>query len=417
MGSAGLQGCGINTDAAAPDTSFNLTFMVFDNNMPAASATFTKTITVISPCTPTQVFCRGMVPACGEGPCSLRQRSGEAAETDTDFAADVSRLPAGSVRTMPHGLEVMAVCSAPLPVVLPVCSQDDRAIGCLARAPPRTTVLQQLVSNCTLVDAGAGNCTLCSEAALQRRACAASVQNFAYVAANGRSLQNVSVTLTEAVGQVHTAFAADVSGLQQADVAAFMGYSAANGSLAAAMSSVAWAALPLHCGSSSAGAVVGAVEHTDVAVAVTVNQTAMPTWPSTQAALHFNATLTLGIALRGRDAEDVHDAVPRGAAHACLVALAQGALNATSLSQALATLQGAEQRTNVTAWQSRAATAAAGDLACTPPGEDAVQQLWLEASTKALAVDMQLLDIQVCTVLAAPPLLRVGINHVLAVAM
>ena len=399
---AGLQGCGIQSQTALPGASFNLTFMVFDNSMPAASATFTKTISIISPCAPGKVFCRGMAPLCGEGPCSLRQRADSAAPAEPEFAIDISQLPAGSARYTPDGVEVMAVCGAPLPVVLPVCRQADSALGCLARAAPRTAVLQQRVRACSLQDAESGNCTLCSAAALRRRMCSASEQHFAYENKAGSNLQAVAVTVTEAVGRLRAAFEVAASGLNGTSAANFANYSAAHGPLAAAMSAAAWTAIPESCGAGTAGAAVGFMQHTDLALSVTVDETAPARFSGGSAELRVNATLTLGVALRGRPAAEVHSAAPAGAAHACLAGMATGALNASSINAALAALHGsAPQPVRVTSWQALGTEPidSSNASACTDLGAEELQELWLEASSDALAAEMELLDIQVRSLL------------------
>lgn len=70
--SKGLQGCGIDTENAHLGTSFNVSFVVFDSHRPAASASIFRTITVISPCSGTEIYCPDRAVQCASVPCALR---------------------------------------------------------------------------------------------------------------------------------------------------------------------------------------------------------------------------------------------------------------------------------------------------------------------------------------------------------
>lgn len=58
--SKGIQGCGVDTAAAKIGTAFNVTFSVWDTQMPAQRSSATRFLQVISPCSATDTYCPGL---------------------------------------------------------------------------------------------------------------------------------------------------------------------------------------------------------------------------------------------------------------------------------------------------------------------------------------------------------------------
>ena len=79
----GLAGCGVDTEQAPIGTSFNLSFTVFDSSRPSASASILRTVTVISPCPASEVYCPDRAVECAATPCDLRE---EVLEAEPQYA-------------------------------------------------------------------------------------------------------------------------------------------------------------------------------------------------------------------------------------------------------------------------------------------------------------------------------------------
>jgi hypothetical protein len=398
----GLQGCGVATGTAGVGSQFNVTFVVFDSNMPAASAMYTKTISVISPCTFSQVFCPNKVPVCGAGPCLLRTQPELTTPVAPPAVIDTSHLPAGSWQATASGIEVRAVCGCAPPISLAVCAADDARPGCFVRAQNTSAVLaQQDVDSCAAKDAESGACALCTAATLQRRTCRASSQRFEYLAArSGGALQRVHVTVTERVAQASGNFTVTLPMLAAANATVFAGGAAADSYLAAAVQSAARRHMLTQTGSAGACAFPIADTLAGAALCVVSNVSSVSAAVN-QSAVSLQLTLALGAALGGSSADQVHAAVPADTAQTCLVHALEEGLNTSSIAAALADL-GSNQ--NISAWLSTTGGSGGGGVGsgvqsspgrCNAVSKEQAQELWLEATTDALQTGMLLLEVQV----------------------
>jgi hypothetical protein len=111
--------------------------VVFDDSMPAASASITRKVTVVSPCPPHQIYCPGTSIACASTPCGSRDSI-----TNTSVVIMAPQLhisPAFSVtgsgviiRTdgeLGVSLEVDAICNRPELIPVDICLQEGGLKG------------------------------------------------------------------------------------------------------------------------------------------------------------------------------------------------------------------------------------------------------------------------------------------------
>lgn len=200
---AGLQGCGINSGSAPVGTAWELPFVVFDTHMPAAQASLTKTISLISPCPSFKdIHCPGAAAPCGPTPCDLRDPA-PAAEADIpppEIYVNTSLLVPGvdlifSGDGENRTLTVLAPCSREGALPLPACVDDastepsrtSSAPGMQCAIVVRTGVTlyepPRLVATsfgCESPTTTSGACSECSTAALLAGDCVPSLAPYAF---------------------------------------------------------------------------------------------------------------------------------------------------------------------------------------------------------------------------------------------
>ena len=196
---------------AAVGTTFTIPFTVFDRSMPALSATISRTVTVAYPCAPGQVFCPAQATMCGPEPCALRAQLTSAA--DPPFAAPGIAVSAGDasatlVTTVGATINVSAICGVQSAFEFAMCGTQthpslQHSCNLVAQADARLGTLPRVALSSAAVrcpDSAAATCTACTTAAVQKGACRASYQRFAYqvVDANKKVGDEVTVDVTVA---------------------------------------------------------------------------------------------------------------------------------------------------------------------------------------------------------------------------
>lgn len=129
----GLLGCGVDTKNAPIGTTFSVTFVVFDSHRPAASASITRTVTVISPCLMSQIYCADRAVQCASVPCETRDAVDEVAILEPpEISLNLADVPSDSLQSSmsPDGirrLELWTLCGKPPPVDFSsVCGADNQ---------------------------------------------------------------------------------------------------------------------------------------------------------------------------------------------------------------------------------------------------------------------------------------------------
>lgn len=205
----GLSGCGIDTVNAPVGTSFNLTFVVFDSHRPAATASISRTILVISPCSSTEIYCPHRAVICAAIPCFLRAEVEEPVEAfvPPELVLNTSTLPDGLYEVVDArpgsvmGLHVWTLCGYMSPLdftnicgaanqrdvlqnMLPDCGTNQRDECSLTvlrgetSAPrPSASVIREHGSVCTSAGQDCG--AVCSFRALAAGTCPPSQQPYA----------------------------------------------------------------------------------------------------------------------------------------------------------------------------------------------------------------------------------------------
>lgn len=177
-------------------STFKLPFTVFDRNTPAASASITKTITVVSPCEDGLIFCLGAAQPCASSSCALRANfeadgpAGLAAPQLALAAADLLAPVLSMTSETESGvaeITVHTVCSSALPISLAVCghkSSSASALRCDLLALPAEGSKEQPVLTlttpepCPFEETPDGTCTRCSLASIEAGSCTASSHTF-----------------------------------------------------------------------------------------------------------------------------------------------------------------------------------------------------------------------------------------------
>ena len=408
---AGLQGCDIATATSRVGTSFNLTFIVFDSHMPAALASLTKSITVISPCSPTQTFCPGSAPVCGAGPCSLRGASAAVTSPTPVATANFTNLPEGSVApsdgssgsagssgsgsgsidgtgAQVPSARVRAVCGCQPPALLYACSHTDAAPGCIVRADNTSSVLvQQDIASCPLSAQKAGTCAACPLSALARGSCGASEQTMTFVTRSNVTVARLGVVVTEQLSQAAANVTLTVPTSTSFNASAFATGSAAQAALAAAVQSAAWQFAAAHCS-------LGSISFQSSAALCVQAQLMSATSGVTVTTLSVAFNSTLGITAADVGANATSLAALQQDAASCLKAVYTSGLNSTAVNAGLSKVGSAVK---LRSWYfgngTGNATAEVNAQAsrCGNVSQAEAQQQWLEASTVALQTDMILL--------------------------
>ena len=212
----GLLGCGIPTASSPVGATFTVTFHAFNPAAPGRSATATRAVTVVSPCTPGEVHCPD-VPEhpCGSTPCSARRLLLAQADLAALETADEALLPprvrfsaamipefvkltADPQHPWPQAtLSVSVPCSTPAPFPMELCTDESTGNSCgvVAEVLQAGVVLEpqtplQLYRSagvrpdraCSAVSIAGGTCTLCSAPAIAAGLCVAGWHELTYTA-------------------------------------------------------------------------------------------------------------------------------------------------------------------------------------------------------------------------------------------
>ena len=229
----GLAGCGVDTNAPV-GTSFNITFTVFDSHRPSATASLVRKYTIVSPCSPGEVYCPELTTQCGTAPCTLRAVSDSLNAVDQvpapDIQIDLSRAPVNSVhfdatlsgrtdtsvglREHAGTLRVYGVCGKRMPVnAASVCGTSssktcgDGIARCPLRlqalAPDQDSTPEPVVSFSRTVAgpcrAGFEGCTECSLPSIAAGLCEPSTQAFVAHATDSSGQEGAGILLEATV--------------------------------------------------------------------------------------------------------------------------------------------------------------------------------------------------------------------------
>ena len=218
---AGLAGCGVATETAAIGTQFTVEFLVFDRHVPAASASVTKTITVVSPCTDFQLFCPGLQPECAADlPCALRSEPSEEQPLSRLAASPESAFPSGAVvfSADANAATVHTVCGYPPSVILDVCPQtatNDSSVelpACVFSAPDPTQAHTISSVACPFEDAVAGTCSVCPIEAARSGGCGAGSAEYSVILGDAQAFAaSLTVSVAPLVAEVTFRATADIS--------------------------------------------------------------------------------------------------------------------------------------------------------------------------------------------------------------
>ena len=401
---AGLQGCGVDTVTASIGTSVNITFMVFDRHMPAASASLTKTVTVISPCALRELYCPGADPACGDGPCAVRSaRVSDAAEEER-MTADDTQLRAGAVLRTHTGYEVVAICGYPLAVEVRPCVAAAKTASCLILSSAAGASVQQHQSACSSDGMEAGTCSLCAIDTIQRGGCPVSTQQLTYYSPSAVASHRINVTITELIAEASATFNVSMSISEAVNATELLQGGMVPFSLAAAVQAAALQSVAAHA--ATPGGPCRALQPyiaSDVAMHASTQLTTTPNvGRSVRGTVALSATLrasvAFGVAVRLRTAAQVHAELPRAPMETCLVTALGSGVNASSINAALAAEQSVSHGPAVvTRWQASASrwSSAGSAGACAPLTQQQLREEWLVASSEALETDMQHIDTKV----------------------
>lgn len=177
-------------------TSFAVDFVVFDQHTPAASSSVTRTVTVVSPCQASELFCHGRLPACASNlPCDLRAEGVADEELPhVSLETDVSAFPSGAVRLSSTSVLVHSVCGYPPPVQLDTCSPLDDSTdsgnsqaACVFSAPDPTQVYTISSEACTPASVLSGDCHLCAIDTMRLGTCGTGTYQYSVVLVSAQS--------------------------------------------------------------------------------------------------------------------------------------------------------------------------------------------------------------------------------------
>ena len=200
-------GCGVDTERAPIGTTFTISFTVFDSHRPAASAAINQTITVISPCSLSEIYCPDRAVQCAAVPCSLRAAMDEPEEEYippevtvsmenlpanlASFSQESSAISVWGICEQPPPIDFADICGASFPagVSLPQHNSQQCVHGadaCVSRvvehtsttAEPLVTLIKRHELACTSLDASSCIEPVCSLAAIAQGRCASSRQSF-----------------------------------------------------------------------------------------------------------------------------------------------------------------------------------------------------------------------------------------------
>ena len=184
----GIQGCIADTAAAAVGSTLTIPFVVYDRGSPAAVARVNRTVRVVSPCAPAQVYCPLAQQVCGSSTCATRVAL-EATDTpDTPasyYYLQYQQSVVGSAMTNASGLPVLSMavpCGVAPPVPLSFCNTNSSRCAVHlsnARAVPAGI---DLLSRLELGDSAA---LACSAADLNAGGCSGGTHTFKYQAFQG----------------------------------------------------------------------------------------------------------------------------------------------------------------------------------------------------------------------------------------
>ena len=264
MARAGLRGCGVNTATARPGETFEVTFHVFDDAMPAATASYTKTITVVDPCSAGETYCPGSDLKCDGTPCALRARLEADGELQPVAPPQLLVLqPSGSYQPQAT-LHIDAVCGEALPFALSPCASGDASDACDVVAAVDASyvaapeVVQHVhVGPCdvsSLRDASSAACVACSVPDLQAGVCEPSVQHVVTHLSDpsgASATLNVTLHVHERRAEAHGSLEVRAEGQQGGDGLAAALQRALSGALRSAAASAA------ACGDVAASAAFG----------------------------------------------------------------------------------------------------------------------------------------------------------------
>jgi hypothetical protein len=168
---------------------------------------------VTNPCTPRQVYCPALVPACGPEACALRAQLEAEPSIADQPTITLAILGTGSNRMHSSSLGIAAetVFGLPPPLNLQMCGtqanpQTDGNCSLVAQADALTGALPEAAvfanaQSCTAQPSGATQCTACTPTAVQSGTCAPSSQRFAYRAIDAFSTVsdalNINITIAE----------------------------------------------------------------------------------------------------------------------------------------------------------------------------------------------------------------------------
>lgn len=302
---------------------------------------------------------------------------------------DTHSLPAGSWAANGTGIEVRAVCGCMAPVVLEVCAANDVRPGCFVRANDTSAVvIQHDTDRCSSAAAEEGSCSLCPRASLQAGECRAGEQSFTYAALSGGTITAVAFVVAERIADATANFSITLSA--GAVAAGVVRAGGAGGSLlAAAAQSAAYTYIQDRSQQADACSLGGLLTQdvalcTEVQVDESADQTA-----------EVQLTLALGIALRGDSVSEARARVLDADAQACVRRALLDGVNTTSLSAALLRLRQLDGA--VDDWKLAGAAAGevqAGQSQCGEISSARAREQWVEATTEAMAVDLQLFNAQ-----------------------
>eukprot|EP00892_Ulva_mutabilis_P012434 jgi/Ulvmu1/9563/UM053_0052.1 len=240
----GIRGCGVTPASSPIGTTFSIDFVAFDPASPGRTVTVTRTVTVVSPCTPVELYCASVsAQLCGGSPCAARQalldlqKAGEAINSGDALprmprvrfaAAVISQLVnVTPVLGMPWpdvSLIATVLCGVPSAVPLRLCPEESPADGCgvIAEVLQGDTVItpeEPLAMHesyayaadraCSFTSVAAGTCSSCSAGAIADGLCMAGWHELSYRArSRAAGVSNTAVVLVSVLQRL---VAADVS--------------------------------------------------------------------------------------------------------------------------------------------------------------------------------------------------------------
>lgn len=224
----------MDTVSAPIGTVFAFDFVVLDRHMPAASARITRTITVVSPCAPRQIYCPKQTKQCGSAPCSARSIEGSAERETQPPELQLHTASNRHVHVSGAGIQIYTICGVPPRFNLSMCgTQQQPAItaACdLSTQGPSgedlpQAIVQTQAEGCVASKVRAGACVACVPKAVQQGSCLPSVQQYMYtLIGSDHSISSpVHVNVTVAERRLEAALQAAISfdGLQSASASTF----------------------------------------------------------------------------------------------------------------------------------------------------------------------------------------------------